>query len=234
MSNDRFKTISLTPKFQIRIIDDSHIFEQYENQVEEIWKFRTNKKLHNGVVFHTVSVNEKEIIVSKTSYKYFFAQLQNRNIFEGKLISPLAITARIRANNAYILGQRSSYNTQEPGMIEFVPSGSFDQNTVSGNSLDSKKLVLQEAIEEIGLYEENIKNLNPCFVVLDQKDNVWDLIYDLELNLSEEEIKKRFKHNKNNEIDRLIFCYDYKIFLNQNKNKISELSQFLIEKLHSF
>jgi hypothetical protein len=168
-------------------------------RIDQIWseenEKRQDKLLNNNILNLAIIERHETKLVLRChfiEYKHYLAQ--RSGIALG--ITPLAVSgiAFYRENNSkkFFLGKRADSVTQYPGFFEFIPSGSIDaSNTDSNNAIKYEEQLMIELKEELGISYENIKSCNAFCLILDEKEKVFDIGLELELeNIRETSLNK--------------------------------------------
>ena len=122
-------------------------------------------------------------------------------------LAPLAVTGRtVTSDGCAVLGVRASWTMQEPGHLEFVPSGGVDEQArVGADQVDPRLTVYEELLEELGVDRTFVIDLVPRILAIDDAAHVHDLVFDIGLDLTAAEIGGRHRASRVMEHDHLQF-----------------------------
>lgn len=181
------KTIPLSGKVHLQLqkadLAPSTFQEKIVNQhwQEQIQK---NHSLFNGMIicYKSHVVEDGAIIISifSVEYKYFLAQLGGKVHLDLKQLAVSGLI--IDEHQQTLISRRSTTVTAYKDHYEFVPSGGIDLFSERSSILPSAQdQILQEFTEETGLAADRIKNIESFCLVFDQKNNVYDICFLIEV-----------------------------------------------------
>lgn len=172
-------TISKAKKITLKVIEhEPDINSSQKQTIENLWNAELKKrKLFNGKIVSYKSHNKNGDILNIecfiTQYKYFFAQLRSTEL---KLkITPIGVSGIIiDEDKNTVLAVRHNV-TEYEGFYEFIPAGSIDSSKRKNNLILFQEQLIEEFEEETQLKKENIKNIEPCCLILDRNHGVYDI-----------------------------------------------------------
>ncbi len=170
-------------------------------RVEQIWQTETarNPKLFNGTVFaylkHSVQGTATRIEGSFVEYKQFLAQLREPVLDLG--IKPIGVSGFTIINDNgkkyAVFAIRGDDVTEYPGHLELVPSGTLDCSALGPDgAVRFHDKLRQEFAEETGLPANAITGIRSCGLILDRKDQVFDVCAIIEANATRQEALDAF------------------------------------------
>ena len=137
-------------------------------------------------------------------YRFWIAQRADPSLTDVLHVRPLAVTGLTRVEEGWLLGKRADDTTQDPGRWELVPAGGFSlQARVPPHRLSPTVQLGLELEEELNLDPARIEGAVPRFLVEDAKDGVWDLVYELMLDVSLAEVQRAFDTRDSREVVEL-------------------------------
>lgn len=128
----------------------------------------------DGTVLCAAAWDATEIRAFSAPYRFVFAQLLRRDLFEGQQLWPLAVSGFTRCASEVLVGRRSGAVSQFPGCWELVPSGSLEQE-------DYRDQVLRELEEESGLPRDSVIELAPIAIFEDAEERTLEIGLRLEI-----------------------------------------------------
>ena len=87
----------------------------------------------------------------------------------------IAIQCIIISSNKFLIGKRSTYNSDETLKYEFVPSGGVEDLSPKG----VENIIYKEIFEETGIKRENILKIQPFGWCIDFRHMVIDVMYEI-------------------------------------------------------
>jgi hypothetical protein len=123
-----------------------------EEKVAAIWSSAlAERPLCDNIVLGVARYDEHQIEAFPLPYRYVLAQLMRPDLF-ARPFKALAVSGITLCEGRLVLGRRAEWVTQDPGMLELVPSGSIDADAVgdAGEILAARQLGLELA-EELGV-----------------------------------------------------------------------------------
>ncbi len=174
------KTVALADKVEVHFQEHNwSISDRDQEIVESHWELQKeqNSSLFNGTILsyyaHHFEGDTLHIDCSFAEYKYYLAQLAGK-VSMG--IKPLAVSGLIidKDNNTF-LARRSSKVTEYKEYYEFVPSGGLSKEDIKERKVFFKERLAMELEEETTLSSDDIIEIDPLGLILDRKDNVFDI-----------------------------------------------------------
>jgi hypothetical protein len=144
-------------------------------------------------LFSVERVELPEIVGVFVPYRWFVAQCAEPGLQAILRVAPLAVTGRVlTADGRLVFGLRSVHNTQDPGSWELAPSGGVDPSarTVAG-VLDPEVTLQQELDEELGVHAAEVFDATCVGLAVDPDAHVHDLVYDVAITLTAEQLRAR-------------------------------------------
>jgi beta-phosphoglucomutase-like phosphatase (HAD superfamily) len=130
-------------------------------------------------------------------------------------LKPLAISGVAKCSDGIIIGKRAVSVSSTCGLWEFCPSGGINAEHVStAGDVDFYSLILSELLDEVGIPKDFVKSIR----ISEGYENVFsgllDLIADMEIDLSSDQVISLHKKNATEEYDeiRVIKEKDIKAF----------------------
>jgi len=198
-------------------IDNLNIFESF---ISDIWNYDivNNKYLYDGEIFCINKLDVNEIIGYFASYRYTY--VQSKIGYLG--IRTLAVVAAVKCLDGFILVKRSQQVTQDKGLWELSISGGIEKFSSVDGLVDPEIQIKKEIFEELGIDSKNISSICYLGYLEDSSiSHVVDLVYQVDINLKANDIKKIYDISKNNESTKILVC------------QIHNLKQFFAKKSHN-
>lgn len=161
ISHDFFIEVSSPPVLELS--------DSLQQTIENCWKEekeRQGDQLFNGKLLSLISYDAGHLVGYFVEYKRYIAQLRNPNLAEVLKIKPVCVCGITSSKDHLLIGLRSSTVTQYPSLYDLAPSGGVDPVSLEGNSINLKKQLEQELMEETGLSNEKVLSIKP-FVLFD-------------------------------------------------------------------
>jgi hypothetical protein len=178
-----------------------------EHRVDEQWAKALIERpgLVDGLLFSVDEVTDEGFRGSFVPYRRVVASLADRELALELGVAPLAVTGRtVSSDGCAMLGVRSAWSTQEPGQLEFVPSGGVDEQARTGSDRVDPALTLgQELLEELGVERASVRVVVPRVLAIDETTRVHDLVFDVHLNVTAAELVLRHDVSPSVEHDHL-------------------------------
>jgi hypothetical protein len=117
----------------------------------------------------------------------------------------LGVTGRTRAEDgSVILARRGKDVYQNAGQWELAPAGGIQRGSlIKGNLINPFLAIEGELKEELGVEREAISAQEVVGVVFDKETGVYEVIVDLQLSLSRNEVERAFSKRTTKEYDEL-------------------------------
>jgi HAD superfamily hydrolase (TIGR01509 family) len=147
-------------------------------EVTRIWEKNFNSKdLHDGQILYYLSHSSSSECVTVDAfwgpYRYFYSRLEQNQI--GMNFAPLAVSGICKSKEGLVLIAKRKNVTELGARLELVPSGGISDSFQDGVSVDFKRQLLLEFVEETSLKEDSISSISEMGIVKDMKNNVFDL-----------------------------------------------------------
>lgn len=184
------RSVRLDPDARLRCCGAAPTVDaESEEKVTAIWNAAsTERQLQDNLVLGVARYGDRELDAFPLPYRYVFAQLIRPDLF-ARPFNALAVSGITLCEDRLVLGRRADWVTQDPGMLELVPSGSIGADAVGddGEILATRQLCL-ELTEELGVELE--ARLQPQLLgLVDDTDNhVVDLVLRAQLPCSFKEV----------------------------------------------
>jgi len=147
--------------------------------IDAIWQQAVEQpgsKLFDGKILCASAVDSTALSCAVMPYRFFYAQRQSNLIREALQIQIVAVSGVILHDQLLYFGRRSLSNTQYPGFIELVPSGSIDADLVVANGIaDFRQQLTEELKEELGINCSSVSSIDPLFLIFDHQEQTWDI-----------------------------------------------------------
>jgi hypothetical protein len=188
-------------------VPDVPIDPLLEQQVDEHWAKALVERpgLVDGRLFSVDETSDEGFTGRFIPYRRFVASLADRRLATELGVAPLAVTGRtVSSDGRAVLGMRTSWSTQEPGCLEFVPSGGVDEHAlIDDNRVDPALALEQELAEELGVASASVRAVVPRVLAIDETTQVRDLVFDVHLDLTASELVLRHGVSTSPEHDHL-------------------------------
>lgn len=150
-----------------------------EDEVAQIWRDADPSRGLTDKEILCVTSFGQTIEVRTTPYRYFYAQSVRPQLFSHPLTA-LAVSGILSCESRLLIGRRADWVSQDPGVLELVPSGSVDAELAS----DVPKQLDREAAEELGVGENAIFGHRVLGAIEDDDSHVIDLVIQASLQCS--------------------------------------------------
>jgi hypothetical protein len=190
-------------------VPDAPLDPFLQEQVDGHWAKALIERpgLVDGQLFSVYEMSARGFTGRFVPYRRLVASLADGELAAKLEVAPLAITGRtVSSDGCAVLGTRTPASLQEPGRLEFVPSGGVDEQArVGADHVDPTLTVYEELREELGVDRTFVVALVPRVVAIDEAVHVHDLVFDVHLDLTAAEISGRHRASTANEHDPLEF-----------------------------
>ena len=207
-----------------------------QSHINVIWEdaiAHQDRFLFDGTVLSVASITPEHITVYRDSYKSFFAQCQKPDLFEDLAIRPLACSGFIQCRDGLVFAKRGNHMFLDPGCWELAPSGAFDEEAIDRDGkIDASRFLLRELQEELGV-EPSMATPGQVLGVFEHHEfRGIDLAIDVELDLTDDQLRNHFEANDNHEYSALAVVPKNKLgdFIAQADAKFVPLSLRLLER----
>ena len=152
--------------------------DQQEIRVKEIWETTLkSRSLHDGEILYYLSHSSFQGNVSVKafwgSYRYFYSRLQDSSLRIPFV--PLAVSGICSNDDDLVLIANRINVTEYESRLEFVPSGGISSSVQEGKSVDYKRQLTQELLEETPLKIDSISIVNELGIIEDLSNNVIEI-----------------------------------------------------------
>lgn len=151
----------------VRIVVDSEykliLSPEIENRVSDIWRKEKDARgnaLFEGQIFNTIHLSPQVIRGHWISYRYALAAYIDPLLGNAMSILPTAVNGITRCSHKILLALRSQSVVAYSGYWELAPSGGVDPNALTGNTVDVRKSILDELVEETGIEENDVLSVS--------------------------------------------------------------------------
>jgi hypothetical protein len=215
--------------------------------VSDFWtkKKETNINFFNGIVYTLESISERKdrftILFSETDYAHYLAseidllpeEYKTRTIYTSALIETIEGEIGIA-----IMGE----NSFEPGRIQYI-GGSIDSNHIKDQTIDFRKCIESELMEEIYIDVHDSKQVESCtpiFLSCGLTKKKISVIFHLKMKINAHELRKILKDNnlksesQNHEVHDFIFFKKTDFPFIRNKLKDAIVDENLYSSLDAF
>ncbi|MAG26894.1 hypothetical protein CMI47_15250 [Candidatus Pacearchaeota archaeon] len=227
-------------KISVLSVSDSPLENRIlENQarIEKIWQdaLKENRKLFNDKLLSFLGFKDDggniRVNGSFVEYKDFLAQKSGL----GLGIKPIGVSGVVvvrEQDEEYVLFARRSKNvTLYSGFLELVPSGGIDGKYIRPNGeVDYKAQLLTEFCEETGLPESCVKEISELCLMLDSKDNVYDVCCRIDAEAQREVFMEGFR-SKEYESPVFVKMRELRAFIEKNRDLMVPTSVGIVEEL---
>lgn len=161
-------------------------------EIEDFWlEVNHNRRFHRGEVFSVSSIVEQQdlftVQLSRTDYAHYLHTVRN-SVFDQESCKVIFAAGLVETNDSkYIFGEMNSH-TAYPGRLQCVGGGLSWEDKI-GNFFDSKKSVLRELSEELGITDsDQIKSCIPVFIKTGGTYDFIVVLYRIKLRFTAEEL----------------------------------------------
>lgn len=176
-------------------------------RIDAVWaeeRAQRGDELFNGSLFSVAGRDGGRLRGWFTEYRHWIAQLACPELAAELRIRPLAVCGFLRVEGAVLLGRRARGLTQHPGRFELAPCGAVDEDARDGAGRVSAEVqLLRELEEELGVSRERVRGLRPRLLVEDRGSHVCDLVFELELDCGQGELRRAFEQRGDGELTEL-------------------------------
>jgi hypothetical protein len=191
------------------VVSDEPLDARLEHRVDEHWAKALIERpgLVDGRVFSLTAMNARGFTGRFVPYRRVMAALADLELAVELDVAPLAVIGRtVSSDGCAVLGTRKQSLTQEPGKLEFVPSGSVDEQArIDADHVDPSLALEQELLEELAVTRSSVTALVPRVVAVDELTRVHDLVFDVHVDVTAAEISTRRAASNVGEHDRFEF-----------------------------
>ncbi|MCB1155432.1 MAG: hypothetical protein H6684_15335 [Deltaproteobacteria bacterium] len=160
--------------------------------IEQLWKeeiARRNGHLFNNPLLVFEEMEGTHVYARYIEYKQYIGILRDRNLRKRFPIYPLGVSGLLVGEDFILFGRRAEHVTLYPGWWELAPAGVIDKTHLGGDGrVNFIGQLLEELHEETGLAANSIAQTRPLALILDKKENTYDLCVELQCNLTAEDM----------------------------------------------
>ena len=231
-----FNVHPLNSELVIHEVDAQPMSSDVLERISDLWeeeKKKSNVSLFNGHIFSLYQREGAKFSGWFVEYRWWIAQRLDSTLFEKLQISPLAVSGLLRLGEGVVFGSRSLDVTQDPGFWELPPSGGIGYECRRpNNTIASEHQIEIELEEELHISSDCIQSLVPFALVEDTTNHIYDIAYDIFLDITPEILNFQFERSNNFEYTevRLIPIKELAHFLEVEKNKISPVTVELLKQ----
>jgi hypothetical protein len=227
-----FKTIKLSPNFQIKISSASS--ENYSKalleQIERIWqeeKALCGDGLFNGWILNALSVTEEQLSAHFVEYKYYLAQIRKPELHQQLQLNPVSVSGYTHTKDHVLIGLRSKNVTEYKNLYELVPSGGIDKDALVEGQIDIQKQFFLELYEEAQIASQNVVSVRPFCMIYQSSTFHYELCAEIVVDPSMLRLQPFFS----DEYTQLRWMPKSELlqFVEENKNKFVPLSLYLLK-----
>ncbi|OZG73778.1 hypothetical protein BTA51_08180 [Hahella sp. CCB-MM4] len=185
--------VALSKQIRIRPIEQPYIPTLVIKDSEDLWQqsLQENPNLFDSTisVYHSHFWEEDVLVINVQPGRYRDFYLARK---AGNPFPALGVNGVMRDTHpdSILIGKRSVTCTEYPGAWETVPAGGIPYD-----SPDWQAAIIQEAIEETTVQEENIKQVEAVGLFLDKHHGVYDVVCTLKTDdLSKLKAREEYQH----------------------------------------
>ncbi len=192
----------LARELNIHLRGDGSVDAALKHEIDRLWKVAQQEEgntFFNGPVCRLVNYGYRNLTLELSTYKVFLALRRNMMLQTKLDWFSLAVSGLLLCRDGLVVGKRSNQVADEAGYWELVPSGACDGSVFEEDkSYKSglEKQVLAELIEEVGLDRKQVRVSDPCYLIINTKQRLIDVLFKIETNLSFSEISRYFQKVK--------------------------------------
>jgi len=229
-----FNVRPLNTELVVHEIAAQPILPDLLERISDLWEEEkeSNGSLFNGQIFSLYQREGAKLSGWFVEYRWWIAQRRDPTLFEKLQISPLAVSGLLRLGEGIVFGSRSLDMIQDPGFWELPPSGGIGYECRRpNNTIAPEHQIAIELEEELHISSDFIQSLVPFALVEDKTNNVYDIGFEIFLDITPEVLKFQFEQSNNSEYTdlRLISIKELAPFIKEEKNKISPVTVELLK-----
>jgi hypothetical protein len=208
----------------VQVVDPVPLSSVHLDRIDQIWRDRPSH-LFDGPAYALVSFSPHLIAVARYSYRVFWSQWQDPVLRREVGLLPIGVRGVVRCEGRIAMGRRPQWVGLAPGLLEFAPAGSLDDDHLREGVLDYRGQILQELEEEVGATCESARSITP--MMLTSSEMVADLILAIELD--------RPPTKKGDEYEELFWVEESDLthFVEGHAEKMVPLSQQIAQEWHT-
>ena len=202
--------------------------------VDALWEESVshNPRLFDEQIFSFLKYDNYSIEGHFAPYRRLRAVSSNPTLRDEIKLRPLAISGVAKCPDGIIVGKRAASVSSMCGQWEFCPSGGINAEHVSTTGdVDFYSLILSELLDEVGIPKDFVKSIGISEGYENISSGLLDLIADMEIDLSSDQVINLHKMNATNEYDeiRVIKEKDIKAFCSSVNWSIADVTFHLMK-----
>lgn len=177
----RYQIDSTQDLFKVTIDKDLHytpVPEELSNPIFE--KLQKEKPIFNGTMMCVKEFGPQGLKTYSISFKEFLASRTLKEPYH-YIHKPLGVSGWILHRDKVLIGIRSENVLTYTNYYELVPSGGVDERAIEGNSLNFKKSLFCEFIEETGMDRNYIESITPKLLIYCMEELLFDICQEIKL-----------------------------------------------------
>lgn len=208
----------------VQVVAPVPLCSDHLSSIDRLWRGRPSH-LFDSPAYALISVSPTLIQVARYSYRIFWAQWQEAALRQEMGLLPIGVRGVVRCEGRIALGRRPHWVGLAPGLLEFAPAGSLDDDHLLEGRLDYRGQILQELEEEVGAELESVCSVQP--LMLSRSEMVADLILRIELD--------RPPTREGSEYEELLWIEETQLndYIEQHREKMVPLSQQIAQEWHT-
>lgn len=206
-----------------------------QTHIDGLWNTaltQPDRHLFDGTVLSVIDIQPARITVCKASYKAFFAQCEEPQLYDDLRVRPLACSGFCTCEDGIVFGLRSTALLLEPDCWEIVPSGTFDAQSIGeSDHIDVNAFLQRELAEELGIQAEDTKTGKNLGLFEHTRYKGVDLVIDLKLYLTQAQVMAAFDANENDEYSQLavVPAAQVSTFINSTEKDVVDVTVALLQ-----
>jgi len=178
-----------------------------EDRIESIWQSECASRAEPPVdapIFNVTRFSGQQIVGHFVPYRRWIAQLRFPELRDALQVQPGSVCGLSFACGSLLVGRRSEHTTQDPGAWEPVQAGGIGVDARGEHGeLSAARQILLELHEELNLSAERVVGIAPFALVVDLETRVHDIAFELEIDLSLEQVEVEFLDRTSTEVTAL-------------------------------
>ncbi len=180
------RVYELEPAFRLKILPAAPAPPAaVRARIEAIWaeeKRRRGAALYDGPAYSLVEHTPALLALRKTDYRSLLAQRRDPGVYAALELRPVGVTGILTCSEGVVLGLRAGFVAADAGLWEPAPAGGLDRP-------DPEAQLLEELAEELGIAPARVKPPLVRGLVEDTDSHVCDILYRIETDLGETELR---------------------------------------------
>jgi hypothetical protein len=245
---DEYKIVGLgnvsleRTSLQIQSITD-RVDSSAKIKIDSAWEqavLNSNGSLFDGTILNCLKVEtlKNQVLIEGNfiEYKFFWAQ---KHFPELNLnISPIGVSGLIVTYHKSVMhlvfARRTNHNLQYKGHYELIPSGSINDSEPTRKEINYYRQLLVELKEETGLGVKNFTKIASLGLLLDTRDNVFDIACLMETKADREQLRHQIILSDEYQDLEFIPVDELQQFLQQHRDNLVPTSIGVIEIFNEF